>query len=162
MKFMLVDGLQVEVTDQAEAAINKLLGQVKDEREGRAADKSTHDKAMATKDGEIDTLKRQVIDQAGIDKLADAKASVVADAKAIVGDKLGDTKGKSVNDVRRMACTAAGVDVADKSDDYVEARFDTLKDAKPDTLRDAITNHPRPVINDSGASVRDLARAAQY
>ena len=65
-----------------------------------------------------------------------------------------------------MACVAVLGDaaVADKSDDYVAARFDTLKDAKPgskDLVREAISGS-RPVINDSGASVRDLARAAQY
>jgi hypothetical protein len=42
-------------------------------------------------------------------------------------------------------------------------RFDTLKDAPgSDPVRDAISSGVRTNTNDSGASVRDLARAAQY
>jgi hypothetical protein len=167
-KTITFDGLPLEVTDAAEAAITKLLTQLKDERDGRAADKTAHDKTLATKDAEIDDLRTKVVDQAKIDALADAKAAVVADAKQIAGDKLGETAGKSVAEVRRMACTAVLGDAAlkDKSDEYVEARFDTLKDAKPgdgrDTVRDAISSGVRSTANDSGASVRDLARASQF
>jgi hypothetical protein len=150
-----------------EVAVTKLQGQLKDAIDGRAADKTAHDKAIATKDAEIDDLKTKVVDQAKIDQLADAKAAVVADAKKIAGDKLGDTAGKSVADVRRMACAAVLGDAAvkDKSDDYIEARFDTLKDGKAeqrDPVRDALSSGVRTNVNDSGASVRDLARAAQF
>lgn len=166
-KTITFDGLPLEVTDAAEAAITKLQNQLKDEQSGRTADKSAHDKVIAAKDAEIDDLKTKVVDQAKIDQLADAKASVVADAKKAVGDKLGDTAGKSVAEVRRMACAAALGDaaVADKSDDYIEARFDTLKDGKGesrDPVRDAISSGIRNQVNDHGASVRDLARAAQF
>jgi uncharacterized protein len=165
-KTILIDGYQFEVDAALETAVTKLQGQLKDERDGRTADKTAHDKALATKDAEIDDLKTKVVDQAKIDALADAKAAVVADAKKIAGDKLGETAGKSVGDVRRMACVAVLGDAAlkDKSDEYVEARFDTLKDAKPgsDPVRDAISSGVRTNTNDSGASVRDLARAAQY
>jgi hypothetical protein len=146
-KTITFDGLPLEVTDAAEAAITKLQGQVKDAVTAKdaaetalATAKSEHDKALAAKDAEIDDLKAKVIDQAAIDRLADAKADVVAKAKAVCGDKLGETAGKTVAEVRRMACDAAGIDVADKSDDYIEARFDALtKDAKPaDKLGDAI------------------------
>lgn len=160
---LTIDGLQVpNVSDEAKAAIEKLQGQVKDERDGRAADKATHDKALATKDAEIDDLKAKVVDQAKIDELADAKAAVVAKAKTLCGDKLGDTGGKSVADVRRMACAAKLGDTAvkDKSDDYIEARFDTLTaDAK---VEDTVHNIgvPKPLAD--AAAVRDLARAAQY
>jgi hypothetical protein len=166
-KTITFDGLPLEVTDAAEAAITKLQNQLKDANDGRTADKTAHDKALAAKDAEIDDLKTKVVDQAKIDQLADAKASVVADAKKIAGDKLGDTAGKSVADVRRMAVAAKLGDaaVADKSEDYIEARFDTLKDAKSDGIdpvRDVLSSGVRSQVNDSGASVRNLARAAQY
>jgi hypothetical protein len=165
---LTIDGWKVtDVSDSAKTAIEKLQAQLKDERDGRAADKTAHDKAVAAKDATIDDLKTKVVDQAKIDELADAKAAVVADAKQVAGDKLGDTAGKSVADVRRMACVAVLGDAAlkDKSDDYVQARFDTLKDGKgeqPDPVRDAIRSGVRTNTNDSGASVRDLARAAQF
>jgi hypothetical protein len=166
-KTILIDGYQFDADAALEVAVTKLQGQLKDAIDGRAADKAAHDKAIATKDAEIDDLKTKVVDQAKIDQLADAKAAVVADAKQVAGDKLGDTAGKSVADVRRMACVAVLGDAAlkDKSDDYVQARFDTLKDGKGehrDPVRDALSTGVRSQVNDNGASVRDLARAAQF
>lgn len=159
---MIIDGLQVpNVSDEAKAAIEKLQGQVTDERSARAADKTAHDKALAAKDTEIDTLKGKVVDQAQIDNLADAKSAVVADARKIAGGKLGDTAGRTVADVRRMALAATGIDIADKSDDYVEARFDGLKDAMTADGATVQNINPGKAITD-GAAVRDLARAAQY
>lgn len=166
-KTLLIDGYQFEADDALVVAVTKLQGQLKDAIDGRAADKTAHDKAIATKDAEIDDLKTKVVDQAKIDQLADAKAAVVADAKKFAGDKLGETAGKSVSEVRRMACAAVLGDaaVADKSDDYIEARFDTLKDGKieqRDPVREAISSGVRSTVSDSGASVRDLVRANQF
>ena len=114
---------------------------------------------MAAKDAEIDDLKAKAIDQAQIDALADAKAAIVTDAKAVAGEKLGDTAGKTVAEVRRMACAAVLGDaaVADKSDDYIEARFDALKDTKPAHIADL--GRPKPVndVNDEAAKAyRDM------
>lgn len=148
---IIVDGLPVSLAD--EAAVRAVLDK-KDaaiaERDAKLADATAaHDKAMGEKDAEIDDLKKKVVDQATIDALADAKAEVVAKAKAVVGDKLGDTKGKTVAEVRRMALDAASINVADKSDDYVEARFDALTaDSKP-----AVHNIvPAPVTNDAAST----------
>lgn len=145
MKTLTIDGLKVpNISDEAEAAIVKLQ-----------ADKAAADKALAAKDSEIDELKAKVVDQAAIDALADAKAEVVAKAKAVVGDKLGDTKGKTVAEVRRMALDAAKIDVAGKSDDYVEARFDALTaDSKP-----VVVNITPAKVVDAAASDLAAARA---
>lgn len=126
---LIVDGLQVpNVSDEAKACIEKLQGQLKDSVEGRAADKAAHDKALGTKDAEIDGLKAKVLDEATIDALADAKAEIVAKTKALLGDSWADTRGKSLTDIRRMAVAKKFGDAAvkDKSDDYVEARFDAM------------------------------------
>lgn len=164
---LIIDGLQVpNVSDEAKACIEKLQGQVKDGATALATAQTAHDKALAAKDAEIDDLKTKVVDQAQIDALADAKAAVVADAKAIAGDKLGDTAGKTVADVRRMAVAARLGDaaVADKSDDYIEARFDGLKDAKPgatDPVRQALADGMPAHVTDSRAVVTSL-RNARY
>lgn len=128
MKKIVLDGLQVDLSDAeaVAAAFDKLQAKATDAQKALADATAAHDKAMGEKDAELDEMKKKVVDQATIDALADAKAEVVAKAKAIVGDKLGDTKGKTVAEVRRMALDAAKIDVADKSDDYVEARFDAL------------------------------------
>jgi len=161
MKKIVLDGLQVDLSDAdaVAAAFDKLQTKATDASKALSDAQAAHDKALATKDAEIDDLKAKVIDQAQIDALADAKSDVVAKAKAIVGDKLGDTKGKSVADVRRMALDAAKIDCTDKSDDYVEARFDALTaDAKPvvQNIAPANTN-----LSDAKGSVTAL-RFARY
>lgn len=125
---IIVDGLPVSLADEAavRAVIEKKDAAIAAAQQALTDATAAHDKAMGEKDAEIDEMKKKVVDQATIDALADAKAEVVAKAKAIVGDKLGDTKGKTVAEVRRMALDAAKIDAADKSDDYVEARFDAL------------------------------------
>lgn len=131
---IIVDGLPVSLADETavRAVLDKKDAAVADAQKALADATAAHDKALANKDAELDEMKKKVVDQATIDALADAKAEVVAKAKAVVGDRLGETKGKTVAEVRRMALDAAKIDVADKSDDYVEARFDALTaDAKP-------------------------------
>ncbi|AIT81604.1 DUF2213 domain-containing protein [Novosphingobium pentaromativorans] len=163
MKKIVLDGLQVDLADAdaVAVAIDKLQTKIATSDKALADAQSAHDKAMAAKDAEIDDLKSKVVDQAQIDALADAKAAVVADAKKIAGDKLGDTAGKTVADVRRMALDAKGIDTKDKSDDYVEARFDALKDASPNKPKvlDSIRN-PQFVANDS-ASIHAAAKSAR-
>ena len=161
---IIVDGLPVSLADEAavRAVIEKKDAAIAAGEKALTEAKSAHDKAIAAKDAEIDDLKAKAIDQKQIDALADAKATVVADAKKVAGDKLGDTAGKTVSEVRRMALDARGIDVKDKSDDYVEARFDALTaDAKPeDPVRRAMSD--RKVATADGASVRNLARSMQY
>lgn len=161
MKKIVLDGLQVDLSDAdaVAVAIDKLQAKIADGAKALTDATAAHDKALAVKDAEIDGLKAKVVDQAAIDKLADAKATIVADAKKIAGAKLGDTAGKTVAEVRRMALDAKGIDVKDKSDDYVEARFDGLKDAAPSgsQVLDSLKN---PAIHANLANIRDAARAA--
>lgn len=160
---LTIDGLQVpNVSDEAKACIEKLQGQIADGAKALTDAQAAHDKAMAAKDAEIDDLKGKVVDQKQIDALADAKAAVVADAKKIAGDKLGDTAGKTVADVRRMAVAAKLGDaaVSDKSDDYIEARFDGLKDAGSTDTQTVANLAPAKPVND--AAVISTIRAARY
>ncbi|TDN81776.1 DUF2213 domain-containing protein [Stakelama pacifica] len=160
MKTMTIDGLKVSnVSDEAEAAITKLQGQLKDALDARTADKSEHDKALAAKDTEIDKLKANQVDQAKIDAMADAKAEVVAKGKALLGDKMPEAKGKSVADMRRaiVAAKLGDAAVADKSDDYVEARFDGLTaDAKDASTQ--VRDMGAPIVTGDSAMQRDSAR----
>lgn len=143
-KMITFDGLPVEVTDAAEAVIRKLEG-ARDSLKTELADavkdladaKAEHDRAVAAKDAELAEAKAKVVDQAQIDRLADEKAAVVTLAKQIVGDSL-ETAGKTVADIRREVVKAKGVTVDGKSDDYVEAYFDTLKPAVTDSFREVV------------------------
>lgn len=163
MNFIMLDGLKVDLDDgdAVKALVTKLQDSASKAETALSTALTAHDKALAAKDAEIDGLKAKVVDQATIDKLANDKADVVSRAKAVCGDKLPDTAGKTVAEVRRMACDAKGVEVADKSDDYIEARFDALTaDANVEPNHDPI-KAPR-AMNTDNASVRDFARASQY
>ena len=156
---IIVDGLPVSLADEAavRAVIEKKDAAIADAATALADAQAAHDKALAAKDAEIDDLKAKVVDQATIDALADAKAEVVAKARSVVGDKLGETKGKSVAEVRRMALDAAKIDVADKSDDYVEARFDALTaDSKPTVVN---ITPASTTVADTAAAVQAIRRA---
>jgi hypothetical protein len=167
VKKIVLDGLQVDLADAdaVAAAISKL------QDKAAAADKAltdattAYDKAMAAKDAEIDDLKAKVVDQAQIDALADAKAAVVEKAKVVCGDKLGDTAGKTVADVRRMACAVKLGDaaIADKSDDYVQARFDALTaDVKTTAKAEVLDGIRNPVVVTDGRKVVDAIRTARF
>ena len=161
MKKIVLDGLQVDLSDAdaVGAAFDKLTAKVETADKALADANAAHDKAIAAKDAEIDDLKSKVVDQAAIDALADAKAETVAKAKAVCGDKLGDTAGKTVTEVRRMALDAVKIDCADKSDDYVEARFDALTaDAKEEVSNLA----PKTVIAADAASTSNMLRFGRY
>lgn len=162
MKTLTIDGLRVpNVSDEAEAAITKLQADKAASETALADAQKAHDKALGVKDAEIEDLKTKVVDQAKIDALAEAKADVVAKAKTVLGDKAPDFAGKTVADVRRTAVALKFGDtaVADRSDDYVEARFDALTaDAKQ------ADQHVQPIgapkLTGDGASVVATARAA--
>lgn len=161
-KTMLIDGLTVDVSnaDTAMATIQTLVA-ARDEFKTKLADK---DRELAAKDTEIADLKSKAADEATLDARADAKADLVARGKELLGDAMPDVKGKSLADTRRAIVLAATKDatIADKSDDYIEARFDGLKDAKPaDPIRDAFKGGII-AATDTSASVRDAARLSRY
>lgn len=183
MPSLILDGLKVDLSDEeAVSAAFKKLTDAKDaaiDRAGKAeqsladakdghADamkeaQKLHDKALGEKDAEIEKLKGQVMDQSAIDKLADAKADIVATARRALGDKAPDFAGKSIAEVRRASVAVKFGDeaVKDRSDDYVEARFDGMiadaKDAPRDNFRDAMAN--RDVVDFADAAAK--AKAAR-
>lgn len=165
LKTITFDGLPVEVTDAAEAIIRKLEGardslknELADAVKDLAEDMAEHDRALAAKDAEIAEAKAKVVDQAQIDRLADAKAAVVTLAKQIVGDSL-ETAGKTVADIRREVVKAKGVTVDGKSDDYVEAYFDTLKPAVTDSFRETMKSG---VVSIGDAEAKRMSARDEY
>ena len=157
VKTMTIDGLTVDMgnADTAITTVQTLIAA----RDTARTDLATKDRELAAKDTEIADLKTKVADQAAIDAMADAKADVVARGKALLGDAMPDTKGKTAAQVRRAVVLAVTKDnaLADKSDDYIEARFDGLKDAKPATGIQPLGN---PGAGVTTASIRDAARVA--
>lgn len=145
---MTFDGVPFTVADAtAEAVVGKIV-QARDAAVA-ALDAATakHDAAVAKLDAEIADLKTKVIDEAAIDKRAAEKADVLSDAKALHD---ADYSGKTIPEIKRAVVVAkVGDAMTDKSDDYIAARFDTLKDADTDGIQNVVTNG---VTNTSDAS----------
>lgn len=111
MKTMLVDGFSVEVTDQAETAINRILGQLADSKKA-LTDAQTQVGALTTqvaaKDGEIVVLKKDLEDAtspANLEAAVKARSGLLDTAKIILGDKF-DPKGKSDTEIKKAIVTA--------------------------------------------------------
>ena len=132
-KIMHHDGLPIEVTDQAEAVINKLSAQVTKLTADHAAELATvrdaHSKELATRDATISDLQGKVVSDADMDARISARAALVADAVKIVPDL--KHAGLSDADVRKAVVLAKCGDAAVNGKDasYIGARFDVLKDA---------------------------------
>lgn len=137
-----VDGIPVDVTDAGAQVINKLLADLKAEREAKAQADSDHAAAIKAKDGElaakdakIDELEGKQLSDADLDKKVKDRADLISTAKTIADV---DYSGQSENDIRKTAVTAKiGSDaIKGKSDDYIAARFDLLaEDAEKDPVR---------------------------
>jgi len=130
------DGVLIETTDEAARVIEKLKTEL------RAAIAGS-DKALGAKDAEIAKLKDGQLSPADIDRLAAERADATSRAR-IIADGL-ECAGRTNAEIRRAAvATRLGDDkVSGKSDDYVEALFDSLTQSA-DPIRDAIKNHQAP------------------
>lgn len=150
LRKVVLDGLTIETTEQGEQAINKLQQQVADAGQKLVDAEESHrqaladkDKEIAKKDGEIDELKKQVMSDEDLDKAVTERADLISRAKVVADE---DYSGKSPADIRKTSVVAVLGDAAvkDKSDDYIEARFDILVDkASEDPVRAALVNQGR-------------------
>lgn len=165
MKTLTIDGLKVpNVSDEAEAAINKLLGDKAAlttklaDADKKVAELTT---ASATKDAENETLKKQIEDA----KITPAKLRDAAKAYALVCDKARAQGVTFAEDADADAIMKAVVDarLGDRAKDWtaeqIAVSFDTLTaDFKPEQSR--VRNIGMPaVVNDSATAVADARRA---
>lgn len=171
MHILVIDGLQVtEVSDQAKAAIEKLQGQLtKLQTDKAAADTKVGEltATVSTKDGEIAALEQKLKDAevspAKLEQLAADRATLINQAKTLVPNVV--TDGKTDAEIRKAVVEDKLGDAAkDLDDGAVAGAFKAFAKDAPgtDPVRDALSSGVRTNTNDSGASVRDAARAMQY
>ena len=117
----------IEVSEQAAEVIEALTEQLKTAKEEAQASADAKDKELAEKDGEIEKLKGNSMTADKLDAAIAERVAIIADAKKIADL---DYSKKSPADIRRAAVAAVIGDdkLKDKSDAYVEARFDVLLD----------------------------------
>lgn len=162
LRKIMVDGLEVEVTDASAAAIAKLQKTISDmsaeqkakmEEEDKKAAKK--DAEMAAKDAEIADLKSKALDAAALDKLVADRADLIARAKAL--DPKVVTDGKSTAEIKQAVVEARLGDAAKgKSAAYLDAAFDLLGDGQADPLKDALGKTVTTPVGDT----RDAAHQA--
>lgn len=169
-KTITFDGLPLEVTDAAEAAITKLQGQITTLTADKAkveGDLKTANEAVSTKDGEIAALNKKLEDAKlspeQIEKMVADRSALVATAKAIEPTLVAD--GKSEAEIRKAVVSAKLGDAAKDMDDAaVSGAFAVLaKDVKVETkdgLRETIASQPMNVgdAKTEYAKARDKAR----
>jgi len=134
MKTIMIDGIEIEVSDQAAEIIATL-------RQRLADTEISHQKAIAVRDAELDTLKATLLDEAEIERRAEARADLIVLAKAIAANV--QTSGLSDAAIRKAVVIAKAGEgaVQGRSDAYVDARFDMLTEGlnkKPDLFADAV------------------------
>ena len=146
---LVVDGLTVSLAAQDAQIVQRHIESLtarladaekkaRDMEEEKRKDDEEHEKAMAKRDAAIDDLKSKVLSDADLDARVQRRADLVATARRLVGDAI-KPEGKSDADIRRAVVAAKIGDeaIADKSDVYIEARFDAIADAASDPIRDA-------------------------
>jgi uncharacterized protein len=164
-KTITFDGLPLEVTDAAEAAITKLQNQIaglttdKGKVETDLADVKTK---LAASDAEIVTLKKAVEDA----KVTPAQLRDQAKAYSLVCDKAKALEVKFAEDADASAIMKAVVeakmgDTAKGYDDkQIAAAFDVLtKDAKVDPVREALSGGVK-IVGDAAAKEAEALAVA--
>ena len=159
VKITNLDGMPVNLSDAAavEAALTKLDQKLTDAQAKvgtLTADLATANTAIQTKDGEIVALNAKLKDAevtpAKLQQLADARAQVIAKAKALAPSIV--TDGKTDAEIRKEAVTARLGDAAkDMADAAIEGAFIAFtKDAvSADPLRQAISDGITVAANDA-------------
>ncbi len=138
MKKFLVDGVSYEAPEQVVEIVGKLQdskAQLTDKINTMDADQKTaidglkadNKKAVDTLQAKLDDAVSKVLTDAQIEQKADERSKLVYDAKKVCKDV--DSKGKSNLEVMTEVVKSKGVDVADKSPDYILARFEGFVDA---------------------------------
>lgn len=167
LKTITFDGLPVEVTDAAEAVINKLTAArdaLASELRDAQASEATATEALATRDGEIAALKQQLADATvtpeKLKAMVDARAKLIADAKAIDPDA---DENDSDADMKRKAVMKKMGHAADAlSDAAIDGAFAAYAATAPSQ---PVTDAFRAVVADGvkssgdAQSVRDAAYA---
>jgi len=152
MQKIVVDGLTIETTEQGAQVIERLQTQIRTMTDTASKTLADHeatvaarDAEIAKRDAEIEALKAQVLSPEQMDAAIADRVDLIGRAKAIADL---DYSGKSPSQIKTMAVRAVSGEAAvkDRSDAYIDARFDALVEAEP---RQQQSGAPAP-IKDGG------------
>lgn len=182
LRTVTVDGIPVATTDAGAIAIDTLQKRIADhvaknlelakatkDNEAKATKDNEvevarlnaliaeRDKELGTLKGALETIKGEQSDPARLDAMVTERADLLNQTRAIVGDF--DAKGQSVKDIRRavVAKKLGDAEVKDRSDDYVQALFDSLAKhaTTPDLVRQVMQHGSVGSTSTAVATARD-------
>ena len=166
MKTFIVDGVTFEASEQVCAVISKLQDGIKQANtkltdEGKAQ-KAEMDKLQA----KLDDAKSKILDDKAIEQRVSVRANLIADAGKLVDgfDATGKSNIQILSAVVDAKCKIE--DIANKSEDYLQARFDALladEDKKADGSDDKkadIDDEDEDDDKDKKTKIGDSADAA--
>ncbi|WP_375568758.1 DUF2213 domain-containing protein [Ahrensia marina] len=120
------------------------------------------DKEIATKDAKIEELEKSKLSDNDLDARVEARASLLDAARKIAKDV--KTDGVADTDIRKAVVSAKLGDAAvkDRSDAYIEARFDVLAEdvSKSDPVADALSQPSKQKLNDGWGDVVPMRKEA--
>lgn len=165
MPNITVDGLTIETTDQGAQVIVKLQKQLSDaasdlekEKKARKEEKDASDREIAQKDAEIVDLGKKILSGDAMDAAVAARADLLAVVSKLAPSL--NVKGLSDADIRRSVVVSKfGDSMKEKSDAYIDARFDMMAEGalvtstSQDHLRHALSNPT--VYKDAAAEYND-------
>jgi len=148
-----IDGLSVVTTDAGAQALEKLNKALADKNSAMTDAATQHANAIAAKDAEIakleaakDAAEGMVLTDADLDKRVADRADLLGKAQVLAKDI--ETKGLSDAAIRKAVVAKVLGDgaVNDRSEAYIDARFDILAEdaAKGDQFADAMRNGVTP------------------
>lgn len=183
MHKLTIDGVTIDLSDTAREVVSKLqdahakaLNDTQTAQANLAAANTSHAAAIQAKDGEITALKAQhtteiqtkdgeiaatkamIPDAARLDALAVARADLIGQAKAILGDAYVPT-GKSDADIRKDAVVKALGDTAkDMTDAEIGGAFKVVSAGKVsvDPVRRVLSDNRTLSIGDAAAAHREM------
>ena len=143
MAKITIDGVDFEVSDQAAQAVGKLQKRLSDAEDlteeetikaKKAKDKSDKDEKESKKTNDalqakLDDANSKIPNAEQMDKLVAERGAVIDSIRKVMPEI--EWQGKDSNALRRevVAAKCSNVQMDSVSDDYIQARFDTLSDA---------------------------------
>ena len=168
MKKIIHDGVEFEASEQIAQVFDKLTAERDtykasiSDMEEKVSDMEEKLEDAEEKKKEAEEAKAKMEDSMvsvdNLDAIVEERTAVIDKASKIVDGF--ESKGKSIEDMKKEAVIAKGRDITDKSADYVSACFDMIetKTTLKTVLKDSAVNADQKQINDG---LTDSERARQ-
>lgn len=154
---VVVDGISYEMSDQGAqlvARLQKQLGDAEMKEKEKEKELAKKDAELASKDAKIADLEKSQITGDALDAAVAARADLIDRAKRIAPKV--ETRGLSDSAIKKAVVVAcAGDSMKDKSEAYIDARFDMLSDEA------ATTESSQQQLRQTIASTQPVGDAAK-